>query len=85
MLIPILTSLKSVYQRGPLPVPAPKVRAHQDDDDDGHGDNNDNGHVSGRLQRMKSRRIKGRSSSSENQAGDKGLHVISKLFNNNKQ
>ena len=74
-----------MYQRGPLPVPAPKVRAHQDDDDDGHGDNNDNGHVSGRLQRMKSRRIKGRSSSSENQAGDKGLHVISKLFNNNKQ
>lgn len=83
MLIPILTSLKSVYQRGPLPVPAPKVRAHQDDDDDGHGDNTGNEHVSGRLQ--KSRRIKGRSNSSKNQPGDKGLHVISKLFNNNKQ
>ena len=57
-------------------MPAPKVRAHQDDDDDGHGDNNDNGHVFGRLQRMKSRRIKGRSKSSDNQAGDKGDGLV---------
>ena len=83
MIIPTLTSFNSVYQRGPLPVRAIKVGAHQDDDDDGHGDSDDDGHVSGR--RMKSRKIQSRSNLSGNQSADKGLHVISKLFNSNKQ
>lgn len=76
--------LKSVYQRGSLPVKANKVIAHIDDDDDGHGDNDDDGHVSGSSHRAKSRRFNSRSNSN-NQSADKGLHVISKLFNSDKQ
>lgn len=63
---------------------ANKVIAHNDDDDDGHGDNDDDGHVSGSSRRSKSRRFNSRSNSN-NQSADKGLHVISKLFNSDKQ